>query len=526
MKSPKVESKEQKRHFPLLSDGWLAFSIFILSLTLYTFLPILYPPEPSILDDSLEYALQAESNNLSELFHPHHLLNAAFHRLIWLILGDGHSTLRVIYLMRWTSHITMALSVMLLFLLARRVGASKPMAAIVGWGFATGCSPWIFGSVAEVVAPSCAAFLFIMLLLFYQGGKTRLSLPRLWLSGLLMGTAITWSQIVAIYTPVIWIFLLLQDHRQKWRNLFHFTAVLFTWVAASYLIVVYGILNGNTPMDLYNFLTFYAHKGLGGSGITWNNPVAAIRTLLITQSYSFLSPESLFTDIWSGLATLGSLALAGLGLYGWVRGETQSKYERLAVAIFGFISIGFILWWLPSAWDYWVLPWAVLLLGIARIRHLKLHILVPGIAVVFLITALYNFSALVLPRMSDTDNPYYNLSQSIGKLPPLDRTGLFTTDIHLYHYARYWAEVPQPFHYIEIANGVLPVGKQAEFMDHLAKLRVGETNALLVDGDVLHDTLLFLDNQHAQEKAMLNSARLIASQYYGNQIINVYLVTR
>jgi len=511
----------------ILHDGKIAFLIFLIALSLYALLPVLYPPEPSILSDSVEYSLQAESNDLAELFHPHHLLNAAFHRLIWLCLGGVNSPVRVIYLMRWTSHISMALVVLLMFVLARRMGGSKLVAFLISMGFATGCSPWIFGSVAEVVAPSCAAFLFITSRTIYRKKDHPIKKAELWLLGLLFGLAVTWNHIIFIYLPVIWLFLLAENKPKKLFAIIHFTLAAALWLIISYYIVVFSILHKTSLKEFWDFLTHYAQIGMGGTSISIKNPLLALRTLFITQSYSFLNPETLFSGIGSILATAGTAILASLGFIGWVWGRINKKGELLSMIVFWMISLGFIIWWLPSAWDYWVLPWAFLLLGIVRLRFRKEFILNSILTIIFSITAIYNLFFLALPRLVDTDNPYYVLSQAINKLPDTEQMELFTTDLYLCPYARYWAHVSRAYHYYEQSPGILPEKKQAQFLEHFtAMIESGMPSAILVDGDVLEATRRYLQDHPGPAYSYLDAAQFIDSQVYEGKQLDIYLIKR
>jgi hypothetical protein len=509
----------------VLSDRWIFVLLFSVSLILYILLPVAYPPEPSVMCDSVEYAMQAESSNLTDVFHPHHLFNAAFHRIIWLGLGGTDSSIRIVYLMRWTSHLCMAWAVALLFLIARRMGGSKILSAMISLGFATGCSPWMFGSVAEVVAPSCALFLFITLRIMYRRDKKPIGNAELWFLGWLFGLNVTWSHIVVIYFPILWVMLWSACKPYKIRAIKHFTASAFLWLLISYLGVAFLLLNVHSLSGFWDFITYYVRQGMGGKGITIKEPVVAIRTILITQSYSFLKPETLFHGVGAVLATAGTALLAVLGCAGWIWGKSEKSNDRPAIIFLWLISLGFILWWLPSAWDYWVMPWSFLLLGIIRLRFRNGIPYKIIIAAAFLAANIYNLTVMVLPRTRDIDNPYFRLATSMSVLPDQEITELFTTDLYICPYARYWAHVSRAYHYIEQAPGLLPANKQAQFLEHLTGMIYFKIpDAIFIDGDVLKATLEYLHNQPGREQSLLASASYVGSQVYEGKQLDIYLV--
>jgi hypothetical protein len=189
------------------------------------------------------------------------------------------------------------------------------------------------------------------------------------------------------------------------------------------------------------------------------------------------------------------------------------------------ISLGFIIWWFPSAWDYWVLPWSILLLGIAHIKLKRQMLTVLILGFIITTISLYNLITLVLPRLHDEDNPYYNLSQSI-KQNTLDiQSELFTTDLHLWVAARYWAHISTAFHYVEIAPDILPEKKQSEFIAHLTGMKQQKTpEYLIVDGDILNATRKFWEDSADADMELLDAAWLLNSQYYDGKLIQIYLI--
>ena len=317
--------------------------IVVIATALYTALPVIYPPENSIINDSVEYALQAESTDPATWFHPHHLLYNIIHRMGWLMLGGEQSPLRVIYIMRWTSHLCMGIVLAILFILARRMGASRPRAILLCLLLMVACSFWVFGSVAEVVAPSSALVFGVIWGLFYRRDGTEPPLFNIIILGFLLGLAVTLNQLVIIYLPAFWLGMLGWHKGNRLKPIIFFSLTCILWTFVAYVLVIVLVLQIYDLSGAYQFLTTYTQWNIWGRG-TFANLGDSINTLLLTQSYSYFGQHE--RTLLFNLATAIPVLLAMGGLWGWTRVKAGSDWKTAWgwTVLFGLISFGFITW--------------------------------------------------------------------------------------------------------------------------------------------------------------------------------------
>jgi hypothetical protein len=420
----------------------LALILFILAVLLYSILPVHYPVYYSIIDDTIEYAIQAESSNPVDWFHPHHILNAALHRLLWLLVRFPGLDIRAYGIMSWTSRLSMALAVALLFILGRRMGASRKLAFALGLVFMVGCSPWTFGGISETVAPTTAIFLVLILLLFYRAGRQPPSLRMMFWLGLLFSFDICLHQMQVIYLPVLLLGMWGWERGQRLRRMGLFLLGTASLAGITYLLVilaVQGTINLKAGMD---FATTYATESYWGKG-DFDNIGDSLRTLVVTQSFSLYVWEKAFRGFWNIAASASAIFLGGVGLIGWFIPATRRNWRIESAWFFLFLltAFFFITWWEAKCWDFWVLPWALILLGVSRIRIAKDWILFPLVCASIGFTAYYNFTFMVKDRTDFSSNIYYDAASKVAKLPANCREIMFTTNYHNYVYCRYFARV-------------------------------------------------------------------------------------
>ncbi len=439
------------------ANGWIFLAIVIAATSLYSILPVTFPPESSIVDDSLEYAAQAESTNPASWFHPHHLLNNFTHRLVWLSLGGENQPIRVIYLMRWTSHLSMGIALGFIFLIALRMGASRWRSLLLVALLIFGCSFWVFGSVAEVVAPSMAMFLAVVWGLFYRNGKSQPSTTMLLFWGWLFGMAVTWNQIDLVYLPALWVGIAGFAKKSRLKAIITFTLAALAWVVTAYLIVVLAVRGAAGWNDIYGFATTYSGWGVWGKG-NLASLTTSWRHLLLVQSFSLLRWELVFNGLFAIGASLATIAAFMAGIWGWINGRKAARDWRLDwgwMAALTLIAVGFINWWQADAWDFWVMPWAFLMLGWARIKLSSNRIIIPALLAFTMLIGSFNLIRLEMPRREESVNPYYSVLISIKEQGLSDCYELMTANPHLWRYAWYWGRIEHAGLYADDGEGNL-----------------------------------------------------------------------
>jgi len=474
------------------SNRWIFLAIVIVGTTFYAFLPVIFPPESSIVDDSLEYAAQAESVNPASWFHPHHLLNNITHRLLWLALGGENQPIRVIYLMRWTSHLSMGIALALIYLIALGMGSSRFRALLLVAFLLFSCSFWVFGSVAEVVAPSMAMFLAIVWGLFYLGAGKQPSPLKLAFWSLLYGLAITWNQIDSVYLPALWVGIWGYAQRTRLKSIAAFTLPALIWAAGSYLIVMLTVRSSTGANDVYAFATSYASWGVWGKGTLASLPTSW-QHLLLVQSFSFLRWELIFNGPFAIGASLLTIVSFLVGIWGWISGRKSDRDWRMDwgwMAVLSLIAIGFINWWQADAWDFWVMPWALLMLGWVRIKRISDKLIVPILIAFTIAIGSFNLIRLVLPRHEESVNPYYSVLISTKEQGFSDCYELMTVNPHLWRYAFYWGRIEHAGLYADDGEGNFSAEIKNKInkrlMDYQAQ---AQDRPLLVDQPI-HDLIL------------------------------------
>jgi hypothetical protein len=470
-------------------DRWIFLAIVVIATLFYSILPVIYPPEYSIIDDSIEYAMQAEHPNPVLWFHPHHLFNNFIHRGIWMMLGGPNSGLRVVYIMRWTSHLSMGLVIAFIFILGRRMGAGIMHTILLCLLMMVACSLWVFGSVAEVVAQSTAMVLGTIWGLFYRRDGREPTLFIIFILGVLFGLAITINQIVIIYLPVFWLGMSGWRKGYRLKPILVFSLASLLWSALAYLLVMIIVL-GQTGLDkAFMFATSYAHRNIWGKGDFYNLK-DSLNTLMLAQSFTFYLDQK--KNILFYLASVIPMLLAIGGIWGYIRyGDGRNwRLNWGYLVLFLLISFVFITWWAATAWDYWVLPWILIIMGWARWR-LKPAMFVKGFLICSIaITAIYNIVNLYNPRNSDVKNPYYRAGKLISHLSPNNRELLLSVDGHLAAYTQYWGGVSNICLRTlrEGTDSFEPCKKELEQLV-LRKLYYGDEMEGIILDEIVHNTL-------------------------------------
>lgn len=132
--------------------GLLAATLYLLTLS----------NDPSA--DSLIFALDIESGEMSRLLDPTHLalhpLGLGFYRL-WQIFGWEYGAWRPSQVV---NALAGAAAVALLFAIALVLTRSRAIALVVALGFAFSGGPWLLSVEAEYVTPALAVVLFLLAL--------------------------------------------------------------------------------------------------------------------------------------------------------------------------------------------------------------------------------------------------------------------------------------------------------------------------------------------------------------------------
>ena len=289
-------------------DSWWAAGLGLAALLLY--LATLAPTVATVFDDSLEFQIVLPSLGIA---HP---TGYPLYTLLgWLfsLLPVGDPAYRVNLL----SALAGAVTVGLLFLVARRLGSSRLAATTASLVFALGTTWWSQATIAEVYTLH-GLFVALILLLTLQGDGTR----KPWLA-LVIGLSLAHHRTTLLLLPGVLVYLLWND-----------PGVLRRPRQLAGLI-----LAGLLPLLLYLYLPL---RGLSTTSLdgTYTNTWSGFwRHVLASDYRAFLTANPLAierSEAYPVRLMAEQMGLAGLllGLFGWLRWPEQPRRWTMLALVF------------------------------------------------------------------------------------------------------------------------------------------------------------------------------------------------
>lgn len=453
-----------------------ALIIFVFTILIYLFLAPSYPPTFSIIDDSVRFAWQAESPAPNNWFHPHHLFYIAIHRCLWLFLNMLGMAVSALSIMRFTSILSAGLAAALVYLLSHRQNSDQAIAITISAVFTLACGVWSFGVAADTVLPTLAIFLFLIYRLFYQPDRqmpTSLAMIGL---GLLYGFGVTLHQMQIIYAPALLVGILGYPRGQRLANMVRFFLAAGIIIAPAYLAVILSGVGTEEPGQAFVFLTQFAHENYWGQG-NISSLSESLRAILRTHSFSFQRWGLALFNLPAFLSSVSAVFVLGLGIFGWSRRNPGKDWKLdfgWVITLF-VIVIPFVTWWEAGSWDFWVLPWSLVLLGVARLRFKSPKVMLAGCVAVATLVGFYNLTCLVLPNREPNSNALYDVTSRIALLPEDERNQIFISDMHIFFHTRYYGRVEKT---ILLENDAAWEALRWRIDD----VRQGRLKAILLDG--------------------------------------------
>jgi hypothetical protein len=185
------------------------------------------------------------------------------------------------------------------------------------------------------------------------------------------------------------------------------------------------------------------------------------------------------------MASVSTFVVGGFGLFGWfIRNSRKNwRWEWGWLLLFLLIHVPFITWWEAKAWDFWVLPWALIILGVARWRFINPWVKLAPLLFILGSTAYYNYLKLAVPRGDEEKNVYYAAAHEISLLPKVERSFFFTETYHTYVYFRYWSGVENV---LMLGNvDIFMIGKNSDqtlvLRRMISNVCNGKLNSILLD---------------------------------------------
>lgn len=316
--------------------------------------------------DALSYAEAVEGGGAKALLHPHHLLYSPICRFAFgaaRLLGYGGRALGTVHVV---NAVAGGAGVALAFLLCRRLGARRSVSLLAAAGLATAAAYWSNAAGAEVYTLGTAAALaalYVAARVSSRGAKTAA------LAGVAFAAAAIIQQLNLLLAPLGVIYVLTTGTDRRRKALAFAGAYAATFILG-YVVLPAALLHFQSPRDYFDWFFYYARMKRWG-GFSWRNVSAAAdafaRVFYVQAFWNNFAAPFAASDIrhlrvalplWLGVAGGGANLLLWLA-----RRPGRAALILLGVALLSYAV--FILWWLPSHIDYWLLPAACVIFAVA-----------------------------------------------------------------------------------------------------------------------------------------------------------------
>ncbi|MGX9296192.1 hypothetical protein [Tsukamurella paurometabola] len=315
------------------------------------------------LGDGIQFAMIAENGSAADLLVPNHLLYplipAIFYRA-WQLFGWTGGALLPLQV---ASAIGGAAAVGLTYILARRITASTPLAAIVASGFALSFGIWRYSISADSVTIPLVFALLVLLTLIPRDPTTG---PRPLLTAAACTGAILAYQTQALLLIVVIVAYLTETKRpraQRIRDALRTTTIVASASATVYLAVAVGVASVRSVGQLLEWQFAMADTGL------WGNPsphsIIDGAQAMVSAIGAPIAPLSSDRATAPGkVAFVGIAIIAAAPLVGAiaVRKDLLSGHRRtVSVLATWAVAFGaFTLYWVAADISFWapaLVPW-------------------------------------------------------------------------------------------------------------------------------------------------------------------------
>ena len=234
---------------------------------------------------------------------------------------------------------------------------------------------------------------------------------------MLYGFNIILHQLQLMYLPALLAGMSGWKRGKRLKSMIVFTMSAGMVAALPYFLVIVLFMKRGAINSLYevrDFLFMFYAENAWGYG-TFESIKDSLRTLLLTQSYSFaLDRNIIFHSIPGMFSIAATVAAAAACMWGWVHRIKQWPWlsEQRWVIVFFSIAVIFNTWWEANCWDFWVLPWALLLLGLTKLNFLHYFVRLGIIVVAIIFSFMFNVTHLALPRHTELANPFIKYLKS------------------------------------------------------------------------------------------------------------------
>jgi len=371
--------------------------------------------------DGVLFSLNIESVHqgripFSALFHPNHLFYNSFGYAVYSAASVLWSGIRAITVLQIGNTILSACSGYVLFLIARRITASKAT-GLFGWLlFAAGATWWKFSTDADTYI--VAVFLLLLSALFFLEG-------RIWPAAMCHTAAMLFHELAVFsYIPVLATLLLnrAQPLPKRVATCLAYCATTGAIVAGTYIYCYLLLTNTPNSTGFISWITGYAQD------TNFTRSVSDIVSHYLTSYVKLFAGGKVslilqFFGVAEALAFVACLALLiwGVRLLKQTGSTSASKIDRKAMTFLWAWFFGYALF--LAAFDpgsafhkLFVWPVMVLLIGIYVRNHARAATLFAGAL------AAWNFGAFIFPHSHDSADPVLVFAEKVNRELPKNAT--------------------------------------------------------------------------------------------------------
>ncbi len=375
--------------------------------------------------DSLFYAEAVESGTAERLLHPHHVLYNPICRLAYgvaRLFGYGGGALAPMHVV---NALVGGAGVAFTFALCRRLGARRWAAALAGAGRATAAAYWSNAAGVEVypLATAAARVARSVAALVPSRGRKAAAL-----AGVAFAGAALAHQLNLILAPAGLLYILTTENAGRNKALAFAAGYAATFVVGYVAVPAARLGLGTGPAYADWFFHFPRMNQWGG--LSWGNVAPAAdafaRAFYVNTFWDNFAAPFIGGDIRHLRVALPLWLAVAFGggnlLFWWARKPGRGALVLLGVPLL--LYAVFILWWLPSYVNYWLLPAACVLaaaaVAVSRRKRRWYRISVLALAFAWLRVTNVNWRGGIKPHTELEADPDYRAGLALAEFVPDD----------------------------------------------------------------------------------------------------------
>ncbi len=316
--------------------------------------------------DAVGYAAVVENGTVQQLLHSHHVLYNPICRLAYAgarLLGyDG----RALGPMHFLNALAGGVGVAFMFLLCRKLGASRTASLLAGFAVATAAAYWANAAGVEVYTLGTAAALVG---LYAAAQVPSRGTHTATLAGAACAGAALIQQLNVLLAPAAFIYVLTTGAARRQKAL-AFAGGYAAAFVLGYVVLPAAFLHFKGARGYVDWFFYYARMKRWG-GISWPKVAAGAGTfahVFYVNAFwdNFAAPfiKADLRHLRVALPLWLGVFFCGANLLLWLRrGPGRRALTLLAVS--SLLYTVFALWWIPDCVDFWLFPAASFLGAVA-----------------------------------------------------------------------------------------------------------------------------------------------------------------